>query len=237
MDKVLERRGQGKGWHDAVCFSPQADLVGGILITGIGIDAHRHIRGRSDHLLLATLPVLLGVHQLVEDFVWWGLQGHVPHEVGRIALWAYLVIAFVVLPIFIPLAVMALEPTRERKRRMVPFIALGAVVSLYLLVAMIRGPVSATLHPWHIAYHIALSYGGVVVGAYVVAICGALLFSGYRHVVIFGLGNLIVVAVLARLTIDGFASLWCGYAAISSGFIAAHMRYAKPHRDMPYALT
>ena len=43
----------------------------------------------------------LDAHQLDEAFVWWGLDGHVPHTVGRVALWIYLVIAFVVLPAFV----------------------------------------------------------------------------------------------------------------------------------------
>jgi hypothetical protein len=64
-----------------------------------------------------------------------------------------------------------------------------------------------------------------------------LLFSGYRHIVVFGLANLLAVGILARLTVDGFASLWCGYAAVSAGAIALHMRYAKPHRATPYVLT
>jgi len=220
-----------------VCFSPQADLVAGIGVTAIGVDACRNIRGRSDHLLLATLPLILGVHELIEDFVWWGLQGHVPHEVGRVALWAYLAIAFVVLPVFVPLAVFMLEPTVHRRRRMVPFVALGGVVSTVLLVAMLSGPVSAALHPWHLSYSIDLHHGGLVVGLYVVAICGALLFSGYRHIALFGVANLAAVVALAALTIDGFASLWCVYAAISAGAIALHMRYAKPHSAKPYVLT
>jgi hypothetical protein len=220
-----------------VCFSAQADVAGGIVVGAIGVDAFRHLRGRNDHLLLATLPLLLGAHQLDEAFVWWGVEGHVPHVVGRIALWIYLLIAFVVLPIFVPFAVFAVEPTARRRRRMVPFIAVGAGVSAVLLAAMIRSPIGATEHRFHIAYEISISHGGVVVALYVAVVCGALLFSGYRHVAIFGFANLIAVVVLARLTLDGFASLWCGYAALSAGAIALHMRYAKPHREKPYVLT
>jgi hypothetical protein len=174
---------------------------------------------------------------LVEDFVWWGLQGHVPHEAGRVALWAYLVIAFVVLPVFVPLAIRTLEPTMRCRRRMTPFVAIGVVVSTVLLVVMVRGPVSAALHPWHLSYSLELPYAVIIVGLYVVAICGALLFSGYRHIVTFGMANLFAVVTLAALTADGFASLWCVYAAISAGAIALHMRYAKPHRAQPYVLT
>jgi hypothetical protein len=221
-----------------VCFSPQADLVGGAVVTAIGIDACRHLRGRNDHLLLAALPVMLGVHQLIETFVWWGLQGRVPHTVERVALWLYLLVAFVVLPIFVPLAVRALEPTRRRKLRMLPFAALGAVVSTVLLVTMLRSPgISVVLQPYHLAYYVGLKHGGFIVACYVTAICGALFFSGYRGIAIFGLVNLAAVVVISWLTIDGFTSVWCGYAAVSAGAIALHMRYASPQHARPLLLT
>jgi len=220
-----------------MCFSAQADVAGGIVVGAIGVDAYRHLRGRNNHLLLATLPLLLGAHQLDEAFVWWGVEGRVPHDVGRVALWIYLLLAFVVLPIFVPLAVLAFEPTGPRRRRMAPFLALGVGVSTVLLVAIVRGPIGVTHHPYHLEYSIQISHGGVVVALYVVAVCGALLFSGYRHVELFGFANAVAVAILAWLTLDGFASLWCGYAALSAGAIALHMRYAKPHRDAPYRLT
>jgi hypothetical protein len=220
-----------------MCFSAQADVVGGIVVGAIGVDACRHLRGRNDHLLLAALPVLLGVHQLDEAFVWWGVERRVPHDVGRVALWIYLLIAFVVLPMFVPFAVLALEPTHARRWRMAPFIVLGFFLSVDLLASMVRGPIGATHHPYHLAYDIPVSHGGVVVALYVLAVCGSLVFSGYRHVEIFGFANIVAVAILAWLTLDGFASLWCGYAALSAGAIALHMRYAKPHREAPYVLT
>lgn len=220
-----------------MCFSPQADLVGGVVVGAIGIDAVRHLRKRHNHFALAALPLLLGFHQLDEAFVWWGQQGHVSATIGRVALWIYLVIAFVVLPIYVPFAVAALEPTRLRRLVMAPFIVIGLGVGAVLLAAMVRGPVSVHIRPYHLGYSVTLSHGLLIVGLYVVAVCGALLLSGYRNVLVFGVINLIAVAVLARLTIDGFASLWCGYAALSSGAIAAHMRIARPHRAMRYVVT
>jgi hypothetical protein len=220
-----------------VCFSPQADVVGGLVVGAIGIDALRNLRGRNSHLLLAGLPLLLGAHQLDEAFVWWGIQGHVPHDIGRVALWCYLIIAFVLLPIFVPVAVLALEPAGRRRRIMIPFIAIGTAVAAVLFTAMLRAPINATQQPYHLAYSITITYGGFIVACYVTAVCGALLFSGYRNIEVFGMVNLVAVAVLAWLTVDGFASLWCGYAALTAGAIALHMRYAKPHRTTPYALT
>ncbi len=62
------------------------------------------------------------------------------------------------------------------------------------------------------------------------AICGALLFSGYRHIVIFGMTNVVVVIALATLLAGGFISLWCVYAAVSAGAVGLHLRYAKARR-------
>ncbi len=218
-----------------MCFSPQADLVGGLVIGAIGVDAVRNAQRRHGQVALAALPLLLGAHQVVEAFVWLGLQGHVSQGLERIALWVYLLIAFVILPIYVPLAVLINEPSRRRQRVMTPLVALGAVVASILLAAMVRGPVSVRLRPYHLAYSIDLDHGALVVVLYVIAICGTLLLSSRRRVVVFGIVNLIAVGIIAWLTVDGFASVWCGWAAITSGAIALHMRVGKSHRVQPLA--
>ena len=217
-----------RGLNGRVCFSPQADVVGGLVVCAIGIDAVRHIRQRREFIALAWIPLLLGAHQFIEALVWLWLQGHVPRGIGHVALWAYLLIAFVVLPVVIPLAVIALEPTRRRKAMMVPFAVTGTVIAVILFAAMVRGPVGVDLAPYHLSYSIRIPDGLLVVALYVVAVCGPLLTSGYRNVVIFGAANLVAVIVIARLTISGFASVWCAWAAVSSAAIALHCRFAEP---------
>jgi hypothetical protein len=212
-----------------MCFSPEADIGGGLVICAIGVDAVRHIRQRREFIAMAWIPVLLGAHQFIEALVWLWLQGHVPRGIGHVALWAYLLIAFVVLPVFIPLAVIALEPTRRRKQLMAPFALIGTGIAVVLLAAMIRGPVGVKLAPYHLSYSIRLSDGFVIVALYVVAVCGPLLVSGYRNVALFGIVNLVAVIIIARLTISGFASVWCGWAAVTSAAITLHCRLAKPH--------
>ncbi|HWD56344.1 MAG TPA: DUF6629 family protein [Acidimicrobiales bacterium] len=220
-----------------MCFSPEGDLVGGIVVTAIGVDAYKHLHGRSNHLLFATVPLVLGIHQLDESLVWWGLEGPVPHSIERVAMWIYLLIAMVVVPILVPLSIWKLQPTSRRRRIVAPFVTLGIGVATVLLITMLHGPVTVRLGAYHLAYSIGLQNGILIVGLYVLATCGALLCSGYRDIVIFGVANLVAVIVLARLTADGFTSLWCFYAAIASGFISLHMRLGKPHRARPYALS
>jgi hypothetical protein len=216
------------GLNERVCFSPQADVVGGLVICAIGVDAVRHIRQRREFIALAWIPLLLGAHQFIEALVWLWLQGHVPRGIGHVALWAYLLIAFVVLPVFIPLAVIVLEPTRRRKAMMAPFALTGTVIAVILFAAMVRGPVGVRLAPYHLSYSIRVPDGLLIIALYVVAVCGPLLMSGYRNIVIFGAANLIAVIVIARLTISGFASVWCAWAAVSSAAIALHCRFGEP---------
>ncbi|HMD46471.1 MAG TPA: DUF6629 family protein [Acidimicrobiales bacterium] len=211
-----------------MCFSPEGDLAVGIVVTALGVDACRHVRGRNEYWFIAPLPVLLGLHQIVETFVWWGLEGHVPHTLGVVALWIYLLFALVVLPVLVPVMVMRIEPTRARRWWIAPFLALGALVSVILLTAMLSGNPTARIGSYHIAYSIGLKDGTLVIGLYIVATCGAMLASGIRRVVWFGLANLVAVVVLARLSADGFTSLWCFYAALASAAIALHLRLTKP---------
>jgi hypothetical protein len=207
-----------------VCFSPEADLVGGVVLTAIGIDALRHVHQRRDHLPLAALPLLLAVHQVVEAFAWWGLQGVVPEGLGRFAVWVYLLIAFVVLPVYVPLAIAVLEPPGRRRRLLGGFVALGVVVAILLLVGILRGPVTAELAEYHLAYGTGVTAGAPIVVAYIIATCGAVLFSGRPYLAAFGAVNLVAVAVLARFELDGFASLWCAWAAVTAGGIAVYLR-------------
>ena len=76
----------------------------------------------------------------------------------------------------------------------------------------------------HIAYQVdALGHGGRLTALYVVATCGALLASSYRDLEILGALNLVAVPVLAWLTLSGFVSLWCFWAAMVSVVIALHL--------------
>jgi hypothetical protein len=40
-----------------------------------------------------------------------------------------------------------------------------------------------------------------------------------------------------RVTIDGFASLWCGWAALTSVAIALQLRFGRPHASVVQALA
>jgi len=208
---------------DAVCYSPEVDLIAGLVVGAGGIDALRHVDDRRD-LMLGAVPLILATHQLIEAVVWWGLEGYVPLDVGDLAVSAYLVIALGVVPVVVPYAVLRSEPIRRRQATMLPFVVLGMGVSIVLLYGIATSPYSAAIGGRYIAYEITTPGGGLSAGLYGIAVCAPFLMSSHRRLVIFGLVNVPVLVLLSVLLSAGLISLWCIWAAVSSIVIARHLR-------------
>jgi hypothetical protein len=209
-----------------MCFSAEADLVAGVALSVVGIDALRHTR-RPAERPLAALPLVFAAHQLVEAAVWWGLEDRISDVVWHPARWVYLAIAFGVLPILVPVAVGAIEPVSNRRRTSI-LTSIGTGVAVALMVAVVRGPIETQIVGHHIEYRVDLWQGGLLVLLYVVATCGSLLLSAHRHVRWFGAINLVAVGLLAWLDQTAFISLWCAWAAVTSVAIAVHLRASHP---------
>lgn len=206
-----------------MCFSAEADVVAGAVVTVIGVDALRQVR-RPAERALGSLPVLLGAHLLVEAFVWWGLTGVVAPSTGRLAMKVYLAFAVGVLPVLVPLAVLAVEPDQRRRRAMAALAAVGGALAAVYLVRLMRGPVDVRIGGRYLAYRLHLAYGGLAAAVYALVVCGPELCSSHRRVVGFGVANLSAVLALAWLQSSGLISLWCAWAAVTSLAIAAHLR-------------
>jgi hypothetical protein len=213
-----------------MCYSPGADAVVGGIVVVIGVDALRHVR-EPKQILLASLPLLFGLHQITEAFVWWGIQGQVSESIGRVAVWVYVLFALAALPALVPVAVLGVEPSASRRRLIAALAALGIGVGVALGVSLFRGSIDAVIAGRHIAYNVsALTQGRELTALYVVAACGALIASSYRDLAALGLLNLIAVPVLMWMTVSGFISLWCFWAALVSVVIDFHLRRTSARR-------
>lgn len=208
-----------------MCFSAEADIVAGLVVTAIGVDALRHVR-RPPERALGALPVLLGAHLLVEAVVWQGLTGDVGTSVGRQAMWIYLAFALVVLPMLVPLAVAAVEPDTGRRRTMTRLGMVGALLAGVYVIGLVQGPVDVRIEGAHLAYRLGMDYGGLLAGVYVVVVCAPPMLSSEHRIAAFGLANLAAVVVLVWIESSALTSLWCAWAAVTSIAIAAHLRRA-----------
>lgn len=205
-----------------MCFSPEVDVVAAVAISVVAVDALRHNHSART-LPLALLPAVFAVHTLASAFVWWGQDGTVPAGLGAAATSFYLGIAFVLLPVLVPVAVLMIEPPGWRRPALVALGLAGAYASAVFALGLVDGRGSATACSYYIDFGItgASSAAGVM---YVVATCGALLLSGQRPLVIWGVLNAVVVGALVLAVANGLPSLWCFWAAITSVFVAWFLR-------------
>lgn len=204
-----------------MCFSTTADVVAGVSLVPIAAVSLRQVRAARE-LPFAALPALFALHQLIESLVWAGAGGYVSSSVAHAAALAYVFIALPLLPILFPIAVWLLEPTGSR-RRMTPFLVLGAVVSGRLGYAVGTHGVSVTPHEHALSYTIGIAHSVAWTVLYVVAIVGTAALSRFPVVVAFGAVNLVGLTVVALAYAEAFASLWCVYAAMTSVLVMLQM--------------
>ena len=200
-----------------MCFSAEADFVSGAVIGAIGVAALTQVE-RPRQIPLAALPLAFAAHQFTEGFVWRELEGGTTHATGP-AVYVYLLFAWVLLPVFVPLAIMLLEPPGRARRRIAGFVAIGAVASTYLSAALISGDVFARSGGHVVLYGGAGRYADAVTALYIVAACGAPLLSSFRIVRRFAVANLAAVGVVAAVQAEGLTSIWCSWAAVVSVLI------------------
>ncbi len=206
-----------------MCFSPEADFTAGALVAGVGVATLRQVRVRRE-LIVGALPLLFGVHQLVEGFVWLGLRGQVSGGVGDAAKEAYVIYAHAILPAIVPLGLTLLEPDRRRSRWMWPLACLGVLLGVYLLWQVTAYPVGARPEARCIDYTTHTPNDPLIGVLYVLATCGPALLSSRRYLRWFGLASLVGVIATALVRVDELTSLWCLYVAFVSVLIFEHFR-------------
>jgi hypothetical protein len=206
-----------------MCFSPEADFTAGVVVAGVGVETLRRVHAPGE-LIVGALPLLFGIHQLVEGFVWLGLRGQVSNGVGDAAKEAYIVYAHAVLPVIVPLGFTLLEPDRRRARWMWPLAGLGLVLGVYLLWQVTAYPVGAVEEARCIDYTTHTPNDVLIGLLYVGATCGPALLSSRRLLRWFGLVSVIGVIATAVVRVDELTSLWCLYVALVSVLILEYFR-------------
>jgi hypothetical protein len=207
-----------------MCWSPTADAVAGGVIGSIGVVTLVGARRGRDRVL-GALPLVLGAHQLVESLVWLETQGRVSAGVGRAAVTAWAVIAFVVLPTFVPLGVLVSAwPRGVGRWRLSGLLVLGMAVSATLGADVAGQQVTARADGHVLDYGIGISGSWLVIGGYLLATLGAPLLSPDRFVRWFGIAAFIGSAACAAAWRLEFASTWCAYAAVLSVMLLVWVR-------------
>jgi hypothetical protein len=212
-----------------MCLSPEVDLAAGVIISVIAVDAIRHNQHRRT-LPLALLPGIFALHSFASLFVWWSFQGTVSDVIGNAAANFYVFVAFVLLPIYVPLVTLMVEPHGWRRHVLQGFAVIGTIAGLAYLYFILQGRASVQECTAFLDFHVS-GPSWVMSAFYGAATCGAMLFSGYRPLFIWGVLNCIAILVLNDRLSHALPSLWCLWAAITSFFVSWYMRDLIKHRQ------
>lgn len=222
-----------------MCFSPTASFVASAALTSTGGYCVKETLQRNRRYLpLALLPLLFGLQQLFEGFVWLAIARGRAQQV-TVFSYLFLFFAFGLWPFYCPFIVHTLEaPGTARKKALLALTAAGAIVGVLVYFPLVTGTTQFTTRVVNacIAYETdrpallknvyTLAYFGVTIVPFLVA--------PSRRIV--GFGALLVVSVAATLFSYRFAffSVWCFFAAWLSLYVAYAIR-GEPGRLRPQA--
>jgi hypothetical protein len=116
-----------------MCFSPEASIGSAAVLSVMGAATlHRAMRVDQAMLPLASFPLIFAAHQLCEFFVWRGLGAD--DAPGATAQYAYIIVAFLLWPVLVPLAAYSARDRSHGNPGALPllFLALGVSLSVYL---------------------------------------------------------------------------------------------------------
>jgi len=203
-----------------MCFSATASFVAGTALTATGIVTTAKVK-KIKELPFRSIPLLFGIQQLLDGVVWVSVGTPV---LNAIAAYGYAFIAYVLWPIFVPIAVLLLEKSEKRREVLEALVVVGLCVGLFALYLMLSGPVTAHAVNQCIRYDTFLPYPLWVLAFYVIVTCGSCFVSSKTFINQFGLVAFVSFAVAGWFYIETFSSVWCFFAAVLSGMIWWHFR-------------
>ena len=218
-----------------MCFSAAANFVGSGVLATVGVATLTKVKHRRE-LLFASLPLLFAIHQFIEGFVWLGLDGMLSSKITHNMGAAFMLYAQGLLPFLLPLSVLLFEPNAKSRRRMLPFLVIGTLTTLFILWALTAYPTEIFVKGNSIVYINQATNNITVAIFYVIATCGSLLFSKVKDMVIFGVVNLAILLAVMAVKRYAFTSLWCAYAAVASVIILAYFWKSTGIRPFKYVV-
>ena len=205
-----------------MCFSAAASFSAGAALAAMGTLSLRSVN-RPRQAMLAAIPLLFGVQQWIEGFVWLGITHELP-QLNRWATTAYAVFAYLLWPAWLPLAVRLIEPSRGRRKLLDALLAAGAALSAWLLYLALTHGIVSQLKGRHIEYvsSSAFAVGSTLV--YVLATSISPLCSTHAGVRLFGVLALLSFAASYFFYETWLISVWCFFAALLSGVVLWQVR-------------
>jgi hypothetical protein len=220
-----------------MCFSAEASVgVAAALLPVGGYCAEAAWRKNRAYLPLAAIPTLFGAQQLSEAGVWVGLGRGDPALVRAASVW-FLFFAVAFWPVWVPLAVAAIEPRGARRWAFLAVAGLGLALGCVYYLPLVGGIAWAEVRV--VGHSIRYDFSAVpavrdtpswVWPVWYLGVVGVpLLASTNPRLRPLGVAVGLLAIVSYALFEYTFASVWCFFAAALSLYIG-YVLYRLPER-------
>jgi hypothetical protein len=208
-----------------MCYSAEASFIASGVLTATSVAIARTPKEHRS-LPLAAIPAIFAAHQFIEGCIWLSQDEPGLRSLEAAAITLYVLIAYVLWPVYIPFAAYRMETCPKRRIAILLCQAVGLAVGLNYLVGMIQSPVAVSVYTCNLSYQVASIWN--LGPAYLIAVTVPLLISSRKGLVLFGVG--VVVSCAAGLYLEqmpSFPSVWCFFAAVLSISLYAYFKAAQ----------
>ena len=213
-----------------MCFSATASFSAGVLLLGIGTLTLRSAT-RPRQWPFAAIPLLFAVQQLSEGVIWLTFSADTP-LINTVMTYVYSFFSHVLWPVYLPVAVLMIEPPGGRRRALTTLIVAGSAVGFYLLYMLVAYPVVSRPTGQHVEYDSPHFFAMEVMLLYLVSTTVSPLLSSLRGVRVFGALALLSFGAAYYFYATWFISVWCFFAALLSFVIYFHFTRPKAREGL-----
>jgi hypothetical protein len=215
-----------------MCFSATASFSAGALLLGIGTLTLRSALAvhQLQALPFAAIPLLFALQQLIEGVIWLSFSHEAP-LLNSVMTHVYSFFSHVLWPVYVPVAVLLMEPEGWRRRALIAFVAAGVAVGAYLLYVLVAFPVASKPTGQHIEYDSPHFSAAVTMTLYLLSTALSPLLSTHRMVGVFGVLALLSFGAAYAFYATWFISVWCFFAALLSAVVYLHFGVRERERS------
>ena len=206
-----------------MCFSASASFTSAALLSVVGVFTIKIVKDKRDYVL-ASFPFLFAVQQFIEGIIWLHFTGQFPGIMPYSLGYLYLLYAFVIWPLLVPLSVVLIEPHKMRRKMLSVLLFMGTSCALYLFYVMNVGTVISDIYEHNIRYGLS----GVHVyeftkWVYIFVVATSFFLSSHKWVVAFGVCTSVAFVFVDYFAREAYFSVWCFFAALLSLIVCIHL--------------
>lgn len=209
-----------------MCYSAGASFDTGVVIKAVGVAAVKGAHKPSQRLF-AIIPLLFGIQQFAEGWLWLTLQSSDYEIVKSICTYGFLITAQVICPVIIPLSVLLMEEDSKWRKILRNLLVAGMALSLYYAFYLLFSNVASVILNCHILYTVGSPKTlALPTFLFYLAITIAPLFiSSVKRIYSMSILMFLSLAVAVFFYKVHLTSVWCFFAALISMVILWILRF------------